>query len=280
MNISNLRRFTVLTPNALKLVNVTRVDNDTFVLQRQDEDRKDKISGDGLRALLGDGWTVAGVTELEEQGDFLQDERNARAAETDALANRIRSLFSRVEVLEGGDASVRIVCDVVNLLDGFDFKGHREAVAFKLLPETDGSLSGVHVDASGIVQAVCVVTTPDVAMLAAAKKIIRQSGETWERSVPGKRWMRTEPTISNLARNTNEHMAGLLQGETVVVTMFPIGDYREYLQACIKDAQVRASSIEKEHADYVRGANTLAEERKENAARIEALQKTLAGLGE
>lgn len=238
MNISNFQHFRILPPNSNLPVIVHRVDTNTLTLQREEEDRKDKIDQESLQQLLGNGWRVMNVYALV------------------------------------GEEPHRVIVDGFSLCANALKLRQGEAVSFKMQPE----ISAVLIDINGAVSAIHTVTGPDVAVLDAARKLIRQDGATWERKVLGERWYRSDRPTHML--HSTEHMAGMLRSETVVVTMFQISEYRVYLEKVIEAAQERSEELIAERRETQEAVQRLEDDIRECATRIITTRKVLEGLGQ
>ncbi|QYW02525.1 hypothetical protein CPT_Silvanus_051 [Stenotrophomonas phage Silvanus] len=271
MNINNFQHFRILPPNSNTAVIVQRVDANHLTLQREGEDRKDRIDQVSLQQLLGNGWRVINVYALV----------SVPKTETININLNVDDILSEVEDRIGravakGEATLAaamsnhfaVSADTCKLQQG-------EAVSFKMQPE----ISAVLIDINGSVSAIHTVTGPDVATLDAARKVIRQDGSTWERKAPGERWDRSSKRGRGMLCTT-EHLVGLTRDETVVVNMFPINEYRAHLEKVIEDAQQNKEKLIAQYKDAQREVERIKDETADCSTRIITTRKVLEGLGQ
>jgi hypothetical protein len=290
MNISNFRHFRILPPNTNTAVIVQRVDDTMLTLQREGEDRKDKIDQESLHQLLGNGWRVINVYALVSAPktetininidvDSILPEIEDRIAKAfaDAVANaETRTAGGKIS----GVAETCVVkasaahpgAEQVNSTIAY---GESALYALNL---SNGQITGMCIGADGVVEAMLMVTGPDVQMLDAVRKIVRQGGETWERKVPGERWYRSDRQTHVL--HSTEHMSGLLRNEAVRLSMFTKAEYRAYLERVIETAQERKEELIEERREALAAAERHREDVIECNTRIATTRAVIEGLGQ
>lgn len=113
------------------------------------------------------------------------------------------------------------------------------------------------------------VTSPDVQMLDAAMSVHTEANRFTRPSL----YDAWACDCSSGRTYTTEEVANTLRGSTAYVAFFPLNDYREYLQAQLKDARVAEEHAlhhrRSWHQSYINSGN-----------RAASLQMILAGLGE